>query len=166
MGEGKTMAIVLQPKYPIPNRSKQKIHFSRDEDGVIDIGWCDGVFSDGRNFRAEMWAQDQISILTIFFSRVGIDDVDAEAITRVMEAEGLITFRKTGARNCNPVKVNDDAENPIWSVNIMIGNEDESYLESAVPIFPYSRLGEPNTMFNPVPIKTAHQGTSKDQTST
>lgn len=92
--------------------------------------------------------------------------MDAEAITRVMEAEEVIAFRKTGARNCNPVKVNDDAENAIWSVNIMIGNEDESYLESAVPIFPYSRLGEPNTMFNPVPIKAAHQGTSKDQTST
>lgn len=59
------MAIVLQPKYPIPNRSKQTIHFSRDEDGVIDIGWCDGVFSDGPSFRAEMWAQDQISMLTI-----------------------------------------------------------------------------------------------------
>jgi hypothetical protein len=27
---------------------------TKDEDGVIDIGWCDGVLSDGRAYRAEM----------------------------------------------------------------------------------------------------------------
>jgi hypothetical protein len=149
------MAIVLQPKYPIPNRSKQTVHLSRDEDGVIDIGWCEGVLFDGRNFRAEMWAQDQISMLTIFFSRAGIDDVDADRIVWVMEDEGLVKFRDPGGKKCNCVKIDDDAGNPVWSVNITIGTEDESYLESAVPIFPYSRAGGPNSMFNPVPIKAA-----------
>jgi len=44
----------------------------------------------------------------------------------------------------------------MWSANIAIGNDDESFLAQAVPIFPYSREGEPNTMLNPVPIKAAH----------
>ena len=61
------MAIALQPKFPSSDRSKQTIHFTKDEDGVIDIGWCDGILSDGRAYRAEMWAQDQMSLLTIFF---------------------------------------------------------------------------------------------------
>jgi len=151
------MAIVLQPKYPVPDRSEQKLRLSRDEDGVIDIGWCEGVFFDGRSFRAEMWAQDQISMLTIFFSRAGIDDIDAEAIGRVMESEGLVKFRDPSAKRCHCVKVDDAAGNPMWSVNIAIGTDDESYLESAVPIFPYSRRGEPNSMLNPVPIKAAQQ---------
>jgi hypothetical protein len=60
------MAIALQPKYPTPDRSKQRVHFTKDEDGVIDVGWCDGALSDGRAFRAEMWAQDQVSLLTVF----------------------------------------------------------------------------------------------------
>ena len=147
------MAIVLQPKYPVPDRSKQTIRYSRDDDGIIDIGWCDGVFSDGRNFRAEMWAQDQISMLTIFFSRVGIDDSDAAG--GIIESEGLVSFRKSASRNCNAVRIDDATGNPIWSVNIYIGNEDDSFLESAVPIFPYSQIGEPNSMFNPVPITAA-----------
>jgi hypothetical protein len=63
------MAIALQPRFPIPDRSKQPVRAEKDEDGVVDIGWCDGVLSDGRPFRAEMWAQDQVSCLTIFFLR-------------------------------------------------------------------------------------------------
>jgi hypothetical protein len=102
-------------------------------------------------------AQDQISMLTIFFSRVGIDDIDAEAIGRAMESEGLVKFRDPGAKKCNCVKIDDDSGNPIWSVNITIGTDDESYLDSAVPIFPHSQRGEPNSMFNPVPIEAARQ---------
>jgi hypothetical protein len=160
------MAIVLQPKFPIPDRSKQTVHFSRDEDGIVDVGWCDGVLFDGRPFRAEMWAQDQVSMLTFFFSRAGIDDVDTDALVRVLESEGLFKFRKADARNGNAVKIDDDAGNPIWSVNIMIGNEDESFLEHAVPIFRYSQDGEPNTMFNPTPIKAAHEDAARDPQST
>ena len=152
------MAIVLHPKFPIPDRSKQTIHFSRDEDGVIDIGWCEGVLFDGRPFRAEMWAQDQISMLTFFFSTDGIEDVSVEQIAYVLEDEGLVTFPKTGSKRCEAVMLEDDAGNRVWSVNIAVGAEDVTYLEKAVPIFPYSRVGEPNTMFNLVPIKAAQQG--------
>ena len=48
------MAIGLQPKFPVPDRLKQPVHSTRDEERVIDIGWCDGALSDGRAFRAEM----------------------------------------------------------------------------------------------------------------
>ena len=34
---------------------------------------------------------------------------------------------------------------------------DQTYIDNSVPIFPYSKVGEPNTMFNPVPIKAAYQ---------
>jgi hypothetical protein len=52
------VAIALQPKYPISDRSNQPVNFVKDEDGVLDIGWCDGALSDGRCFRAEMWPQE------------------------------------------------------------------------------------------------------------
>jgi hypothetical protein len=44
------MAITPRPTYPVPDRSKQKVYHVKDEDGVIDIGWCNGVMSDGRAF--------------------------------------------------------------------------------------------------------------------
>jgi hypothetical protein len=149
------MAIVLQPRFPIPDRSGQAPQTSRDFDGVVDVGWCDGVLSDGRAFRVEMWAQDQISMLTIFFSSLGMEGLDANAMLALVENEGLVAFREPDSRNCNPVPISDAAGNPIWSVNIKIGDEDASHLDRAVPIFPYSVRGEPNTMFNPVPIEAA-----------
>ena len=58
------MAVVLQPRYPLPDRSKQTPLLAKDEDGVIDIGWCDGVLADGRPF-ASPSLQARISITNL-----------------------------------------------------------------------------------------------------
>jgi len=149
------MAIALQPKFPIPDRSKQTVHLTKDDDGVIDIGWCDGVLSDGRAYRAEMWAQDQISLLTIFFSTIGMEEFDAEQIRRLIQIEGLVSFVENGQQHCTALKFTDDAGNEVWSVNVVVGDEEKSFLTKSIPIFPYSKIGEPNTMFHPIPIKAA-----------
>ena len=172
------MAIAIQPKFPIPDRSKRPILFTKDRDGVIDIGWCDGVLSDGRAFRAEMWAQDQVSMLTVFFSTIGLEALDVEAMKRFVEQEGLasyleakgaepmkrfieqeklVSFRSNCPSYCSAAVFIDDGGNQVWSVNIVVGDEDQTYIDNSVPIFPYSRVGEPNTMFHPVPIKAAHR---------
>jgi hypothetical protein len=155
LAERTGMAITLQPKFPIPDRSKRTVYFQKDEDGVLDIGWCEGVLSDGRPFRAEMWAQDQISMLTIFFSTVGCENLDNAAIQQLVENERLVSF-KDGPRYCASAKFKDDAGNELWSVNIVVGDENNTYLSDSVLIFPYSRCGEPNTMFNPTGIRAAH----------
>ena len=150
------MAIALQPKFPTPDRSKQRVCFTKDEDGVIDIGWCDGVLSDGRSFRAEMWAQDQVSLLTFFFSIVGIEHLDAETIRGLVQFEGLVSFVENGPQYCTPRKFFDDAGNEVWSVNIVVGDDENTFVSKSIPIFPYSQTGEPNTMFHPIPIKAAY----------
>lgn len=151
------MAIALQPKYPVPDRSKQKVNLVKDEDGVLDIGWCDGVMSDGRPFRAEMWAQEGVSALTIFFSTVGLDQADDAAAVQLVLSERLVTMRP-GAEDRISAKVwTDDAGHSVWSVNVVVGYDDEEFTAGSVPLFPFSRTGEPNTLFNPVPITVAHQ---------
>jgi hypothetical protein len=151
------MAIALQPKFPIPNRSKQTVHLTKGEDSVIDIGWCDGVLSDGRAFRAEMWAEDQISLLTIFFSTIGMEALDEEAMRQFVKNEELASSGKDEPpQHCSSRRFTDDAGNEVWSVNIVVGDDEATYLTNSIPIFPYSKTGEPNTMFNPVPIKAAH----------
>jgi len=151
------MAIALQPKFPIPDRSKQPVRSTRDGDGVIDIGWCDGVLSDGRAFRAEMWAQDQISMLTIFFSTKGMSELDQKEIRTFVQNEGLVSFSEnTDPKYCSAAKFSDDAENPLWSVNVVVGDEGKTYIAKSIPIFPYSKIGEPNTMLHQIPIKAAH----------
>jgi len=150
------MAVVLQPRYPIPDRSKQTPLLAKDEDGVIDIGWCDGVLADGRPFRAEMWSQDGLSMLTVFFSTIGLADLDQAQIKTLIVAEGLVRFKPDAPERCESRTVSDDGDNAMWSVNVVVGDEDATHLSDAVPIFPYSRSAEPNTMFNPVAIKAAH----------
>jgi len=157
------MAIVLQPKFPIPDRSKQAARSTKDEDGVVDIGWCDGALSDGRAFRAEMWAQDQISMLTIFFSTIGIIEFHQDAIRQFVQNEGLVSFADNADQKyCSAMKFTDDAGNQLWSVNVVVGDEDNTYITNSISIFPYSKIGEPNTMFQPVPISAAHAANATD----
>ena len=85
----------------------------KDQDGVIDIGWCDGVLSDGRAFRAEMWAQDQVSMLTFFFSTIGLEDMDTETMKRFVEQEGLSSFRSSGPSYCSAALFIDDGGNQV-----------------------------------------------------
>jgi|SRR5580692_7632308 hypothetical protein len=150
------MAIALQPKFSSPDRSKQTVRFTKDEDGVIDIGWCDGVLSDGRAYRAEMWAEDQVSMLTIFFSTGGMEELEAEQIRRLIQVEELVSFVENGQQHCSALKSTDDAGNEVWSVNVAVGDDEMTFLTKSIPIFPYSKIGEPNTMFHPIPIKAAH----------
>ena len=149
------MAIVLQPKFPIPFLDHNKSEPQNDDEGITEIGWCDGVLADGRPFRAEMWAQDQVSMLTIFFSEVGLEQHDQDVLRKLVEAEGLITFAAQPSCIFESSIIKDDAGNRMWSVNIPVGDEDHTFLVGSVPIFRYSGVNEPDTMFNPLPIKTA-----------
>jgi len=108
------MAIALQPKFPIPDRASQPVRSMKDEDGVIDIGWCEGILSDGRAFRAEMWAQDQISSLTFFFSTIGLETLEQDEMKHFVEKEGLVTFKKSGPTYCQALPFRDDGGNQVW----------------------------------------------------
>ena len=132
------------PFYPKPDRSDQVPSITKDEDGVVDIGWHDGVMSDGRPFRAEMWAQDSVSMLTIFFSSQSIEDFGSDQIRDLIVKEGLVAFRTQADTYCESTNYVDCAGNAVWSVNIVVGDEDRSFLTGSVPIFPYSKAGRPD----------------------
>jgi hypothetical protein len=60
--------------YAKPDRSKQPYNHRKTADNeTLDIGWYEGVLADGRPYRAECWAQDQVTCLTFFFSTQGIE---------------------------------------------------------------------------------------------
>ena len=123
---------------------------------MIDIGWCDGVLSDGRPFRAETWAQDGVTMLTIYFSNVGIEELDNDALCKFIQAEDLVAFVDDDPKHINARKWTNDEGNEFWSVNILIGYDEHTFLSGSVPVFPYSRSGEPNAMLNDHPISAAH----------
>ncbi|HEY0302889.1 MAG TPA: hypothetical protein VGC36_16195 [Rhizomicrobium sp.] len=78
--------IVLDPRFPAPDRAGLHVA-GRTGEGERDLGWCEGVLFDGRPFRAEMWAQDGISLLTFFFSTLGLEDLSEAALFALVEKE-------------------------------------------------------------------------------
>ncbi len=79
--------------YHAPDRSSATRNFSKTkDDDDLDIGWADGVFSDGRPYRAESWAADQITLLTFFFSTSQIETYTNAQFIKLLEDEGLIEF--------------------------------------------------------------------------
>ena len=144
------VAIVLNPKFPAPDRTGQSVKLQKDNDGCLDLGWCEGVLYDGRPFRAETWVQDQITMVTIFFSAKGIEDVNEAQLSCVMESEGLVAYKEGAHRRKNECHIiTDSAGNAMWSVNIPVGGEDEVFVARIVPYFAYGAVAPP-TLFRKV----------------
>lgn len=114
--------------YPKPDRSDQTPHPAKTpDDESIDLGFCEGVLSDGRPYRAEVWAESQITMLTFFFSSIGLEHASDEVLTQLLVDEGLVEFL-SDHRYVSGLKMRDAAGCEMWSVNVVVGDEDELYV--------------------------------------
>ena len=145
------MAVAMQIKFPVPDRSDQRINHAKDENGVIDVGWNEGLMSDGRPFRMEMWAEEGVSMLTVFFSATDLPDLDDEQMAALVLAEGFVTFREGADHYIDKMLRTDPAGNAVWSANIVVGDEDQTYVAGSLPIFRHPDGPEHRSIFNSVP---------------
>ena len=123
-------------KYPSIDRTNYQVCKVKNGDGILDIGWTEGILSDGRPYRAELWAQDQITVLTVFFSVLGLEDFDTAALSRLIETHGIVSFGSLSA----PISASlfqDEKENMFWSVNIAVGDEESTFIKSSATIHSY-----------------------------
>lgn len=108
-------------RFPAPDRSTYLPNrVKTEENPQLDIGWAEGTLSDGRPFRVEAWCEDQVTSLTVFFSRVGLESLTREEAADLLEREGLVRYL-TERRSAYPVPIEDDAGNAMWSVNVVVG---------------------------------------------
>lgn len=114
----------------IPNRTKTA------ENDVIDIGVSEGHLRDGRPYRAELWAQDQVTSITFFIPRTNGEILDDAATVRLLEDEGLVTFGPK--RYCGARPFEDDAGQPVWSINMVVGDDEETFLSDSFRFAPYA----------------------------
>lgn len=106
--------------YPKPDRSNYAPRRrASPEDGSVDIGWDAGTLTDGRPFRAEAWAEAGVTVLTFFFSILGLEQASDADLAALLAREGLIRYRTAPGR-ANGVVINDAAGNPMWSVSVVI----------------------------------------------
>jgi len=95
--------------------------------------------SDGRPYYIECWAEDQLTMLTFFFSTSGIDKYTETMLKELLVEEKYVQFIKKDA----PVSVMhfiDASENELWSVNVCIGTEDEIFANDLISLRAYEKL--------------------------
>jgi hypothetical protein len=125
-------------KFPKPDRSNfQPNRFKTDDWPEFDISWQEGVLFDGRPFRVEFWARDNVSFLTLFVPAEGIDLSTDTAAARYVEWTGLIRFL-SGQRECCARKFTDPSGHEMWSITVVVGDEYNTYIESRLQLQRYT----------------------------
>ena len=118
--------------FPEPDRSNHQLRREKTwQKSVVDIGWAEGVMSDGRPYLMEAWTQDDTDGVTFYFSRFGIrvtsDDPWYEDL---LEREGLVQFKTRG--DTEATRVDDAAHQPMWAVAVILRRADQE-LATAIP---------------------------------
>jgi len=69
------------PRFPTPDRSDLPRNFVKTADNdTLDIGWDEGVLRDGRPDVVEARCQDQVAMLTFFWSTDGMENATSEEL--------------------------------------------------------------------------------------
>jgi len=120
-----------------PDRSDYKPNL---DPAVKDIGWNEGFFPDARPFRCECWAEDGVTSVTFFFSTAGLENLSRAGAAELIEEAALVVFTSL-KRFIGHMPFTDAAGNHMWSTNIVLADEDDTFAECLVQLRPYSRSG-------------------------
>ncbi len=125
-------------EYPKPDRSDFTPNLEKaDIDDVLDLGFGEGVMSDGRPFRVECWAHHGATLLTFFFSSADLDHVSDNDLLRLLSSEGLLQPIDGREPDVRGERVTDAAGNYLWSVNVMIGDDEGVRMRDTHPLQRY-----------------------------
>ena len=127
------------PHYPHPDRSTFTPNFRKSDDNpALDVGWAEGTLKDGRPYRAECWAEDGLTSLTFFLSTTGLEKFTDADLAALLETEGLLGF--TGERRYVAARPFTDASgNAMWSVNVVVGDDETTFVVDSVPLRSYQQ---------------------------
>lgn len=125
--------------YPKPDRSDMIPNREKTiENDVLDIGWDEGTFGDGRPWRAEAWAQDQVTTVTFILPPRGLQHFDKVAFETLFAEEGLLTFPRI-ERFVYPVLGSDASGHLMWFVNAIIASDEDTYANDSLKLKPYPK---------------------------
>ena len=123
-------------KYIEPDRSEYIVSAQEpDDDGVLDLGFAKGVFSDGRPYKIECWCMDEIVMATVLFDEALMTAWKRADFTLLLELEELFKFN--GKPLVQAARMKDDAGRGIWAVNVMLKNAKGQQAELLRPMQRY-----------------------------
>ena len=136
--------------YPVPDRSGQvRSRTKAPEDPTADIGWDSGRLTDGRPYIVECWAEDQVTMLTYFFSTRGLESATDDDFRRLLVAEGLLRFTSSRQFVASRPWV-DPSGNELWSVNVVVGDDNDTYVADNHRLRPYGTVEQSPAADDPV----------------
>lgn len=122
-----------------PDRSNFTPNFSKTPDNdVIDLGWNEGMLSDGRPYRFECWCQDQLTCVTFFVSSLGLEQLDRADIQELLEREHLVRFLGD-KRYADARPFVDPSGNTMLSINVVVGDDEETFTSGGPVLIPYTQ---------------------------
>lgn len=124
-------------KFPIPNRSEYiPSPYEPDADGVLDVGYYKGLITGGRPYVLECWQMDDLILATVFFSDEGLEGYNRNDLVLLLELEDIIRFVGE-QRLFQCTHIVDDADVPMWAVNVTLQNAKGKYAEVLCPLRRY-----------------------------
>ena len=111
--------------------------YEPDEDGVMDVGYKNGVLSDGRPFRLECWRMDEMLMLTVLFSNEGLGAYSRADMPLLLEGEEILRFVGTGKPRLQATQTTDDVGHSMWAINLMLANGQGTYAELTMKLNSY-----------------------------
>ena len=121
--------------YPTPDRSGYIPQFSKNENNeAIDLYYGETKLSDSRILRCEIYCLYQLTMVSYFFSTVGIANFTAIEIRDLLVREKIIEFSDEENARLSCEKINDYSNNEMWEIKIIIGDEDNVFVKSTSAI--------------------------------
>lgn len=111
--------------------------YEPDEDGVMDVGYKNGQFSDGRAYRLECWRMDEMLMLTVLFSNQGLTGYKREDMPLLLEGEQILRFMGTSKPRLQAAQTTDDVGQSMWALNLMLADARGTYAELQVKLNSY-----------------------------
>ncbi|MBQ8418499.1 MAG: hypothetical protein IJX10_07735, partial [Phascolarctobacterium sp.] len=98
--------------------------------------YYNGALSDGRAYRLECWRMDEILMLTVMFSDLGLSAWKRQDMFCLLELEGILEYTAE-RRAVQCARTQDDAERGVWALNMMLANGKGTYGKLLVPLQSY-----------------------------
>ena len=111
--------------------------YEPNEEGVMDVGYKNGVMSDGRPYRLECWRMDELLMLTVLFSNQGLTGYKRADVPLLLEGEEILRFVGAGKPRLQAAQTTDDVGQSMWAINLMLADNRGTYAELAVQLHSY-----------------------------
>ena len=128
----------------LPVIDHEKEYFpERNEFDDVNIGWSMGFIED-RPYFLECWATEGITMITVFVSAIGIENARPYELERMLIENKVYEPLDDYESPEECPRFNDDSGNTFFSINVLVGIEDEPAKITGGRLSPFSVLNEFN----------------------